>query len=99
MAVSVLIIESDEPTLQMLTSAFEGAGVTVHAALDGTAGLELAEQLVPALILAAVELPGFVSGYTICKRVKQSATLATVPLFLMSASASLEQLEQHRKLR
>lgn len=85
---TILIIE-DEPVLrETLGYNLERAGFTVSAAGDGIAGLELARQLQPSLIILDVMLPGL-DGFSICRTLTRERA---VPIILLTAL----QDEAHR---
>lgn len=98
MAVTVLLIESDDASITSLRDAFRSTGAEVLVERDGDAGVAVAEAQRPDLIVLSVEL-GRTSGYTICKRLKRSEVIPNVPVFLLSATATPEIFEKHRELK
>ena len=79
----ILVIE-DEPALsQVLSLVFKGGGFDVCIAATGTDGLRLTEEQHYDLILSDIDLPD-ISGFEICRRVKQNPKLQAVPIMLMS---------------
>ena len=53
--VSVLIVEDNQPMVDLLKSLLEAYGITdVHSAKDGDAGFELFKKELPDLILSTV---------------------------------------------
>src|SRR4030095_13434452 len=73
-------------------------GCNVRVVDDGTAGLQVAAEDKPDLILLSIELPR-VNGFSICNKLKKDNTLKAVPLVIMSSESSEETFEQHKKLR
>ncbi len=98
MGTNVLLIENDPVFAREATAALEGAGFGVRVTGDGKEGLELAFDLAPDLIVLCVELPRM-SGYSVCNKLKKDDRLRSIPLVIVSAEATPETFEQHRKLK
>jgi len=94
----VLIIESEEEFANHLVSLFANYDVETKVISDGKEGLEAAKQEPPELILLRVELPKM-SGYSVCKKLKQDKKLRSIPLIIMSSEATEETFESHKKLK
>lgn len=82
----VLIIEDNEQNRYLATFLLEGRGHSVTTAADGLAGIELASQLKPDLILLDIQLPEM-DGYSVARRLRQDATLAEVPIIAVTSYA------------
>jgi DNA-binding response OmpR family regulator len=95
---SALIIESDTAFANQLSAALQQIGFTTETIEDGAQGLARAKEAPPDLIALCVELPKM-SGYAVCNKLKKSKHLKDVPLVIMSAEATPETFEQHRKLK
>ncbi len=94
----ILVIESDEDFANSLVSMFNGFDAELNIIGDGKSGLQVAKQEPPDLILLCVELPKM-SGYSVCNKLKKDKKLKSVPLVVMSAEATEETFEQHKKLK
>lgn len=80
----ILVIE-DDPTQRLLSSSvLRSAGYEVLEAADGSTGLELARQYVPALIVCDVMMPGL-NGYQLVAALKHEVALSTIPVILLTA--------------
>jgi signal transduction histidine kinase/ActR/RegA family two-component response regulator len=92
---SVLYVE-DNPTNLVLMQAMidlpEFAGVTLHTATDGPAGLAAARQLRPGLILLDLSLPGM-DGRELLQQLRVDAALKAVPCIAVSAYALAPEIE------
>ncbi len=85
----ILVIE-DEPALsRVLSRVFKNGGFDVCIAATGGDGLRLAEEQNYDLILSDIDLPD-ISGFEICRRVKQNPNLRAVPIMLMSGRLAEE---------
>jgi CheY-like chemotaxis protein len=94
----ILLIESDGPFAQELSTALEARGLEARVTADGKEGLDLAKVDRPDLIVLCVELPKM-SGYSVCNKLKKDDQLKSIPLVIISAEATTETFEQHRKLK
>ncbi len=94
----ILLIESDSPFAQGLATAIEARGLEARVTGDGKEGLDLARVDRPDLIVLCVELPRM-SGYSVCNKLKKDDQLKSIPLVIISAEATPETFEQHRKLK
>ncbi len=80
----ILLIEDDLSTIRLLTSYFESKGYKCKGAVSGTKGLEELKGGIPKLILLDVILPD-ISGYEICKMIKDHKKYKQVPIYLLTA--------------
>lgn len=100
MATDVLLVESDERFLAEMTDTFRAAGISVLATSDGDEAFALAEVHAPRLIVLTVEArPGKPSGFTLCRKFRQTPDFAEVPIFILGAAVTEEVFEQHRRHR
>jgi CheY-like chemotaxis protein len=95
---TILLIESDSPFAREMADALEARGFGVRVSGDGKEGLELARDLRPDAVVLCVELPRM-SGYSVCNKLKKDEALRSIPLVVISAEATPETFEQHRKLK
>lgn len=78
---SVLIIEDEQPIVDILKFNLEKEGYIVFEAMDGVTGLDYALSKSPDLILLDVMLPGM-DGFEICKKVREKSS---VPIIMLTA--------------
>jgi CheY-like chemotaxis protein len=79
----VLIVEPDKQIRRMAKRLVEGFGYTPVVAQDGMAGLAMALQYVPDLVLTAALMPRM-DGREMCRRIKKSATTAKTKVAVMT---------------
>ncbi len=84
-AATVLYIEDDQQNRVLVRRVLEASGFTVIEAENGTVGLQLAQELLPDLILLDINLPE-ISGYEVTSRLKALEALAHVPIVAMTAN-------------
>ena len=80
----ILVVEDTPASLRLLTSLLTKAGYRVREAPDGELALWSARAQPPELILLDIRMPGM-DGYAVCRELKQTATLADVPVIFLSA--------------
>jgi len=98
MAKKILLIESDGAFAHEMSAAIEARGCAARVTADGKEGLDLARVDRPDLIVLCVELPKM-SGYSVCNKLKKDDELRSIPLLIISAEATPETFDQHRKLK
>jgi len=94
----ILVVENDAAYADQIRGSLEPLGLQVQVVGDGGEGLQQAKSNPPELILLSVELPNM-SGYSICNKLKKNPDLKRIPLIIMSAEATPEIFEQHKKLK
>ncbi|MFX0037262.1 MAG: response regulator [Candidatus Hermodarchaeota archaeon] len=80
----ILLIEDDLATIRLLTSYFESKGYKCKGVISGTKGIEELRGGVPKLILLDIILPD-ISGYEICKMIKDHNIYKEIPVYLLTA--------------
>jgi len=78
----VLIVEDDESMGTALRDGFSYEGYEVAFATDGAAGLRMAEEQSPDLVILDVMLPKM-SGFDVCKAIRASGS--AVPIIMLTA--------------
>jgi two-component system chemotaxis response regulator CheY len=84
---SILVVEDDESSRQLVTVMLELAGFTVEAAQDG--GEALSRLLVdpaPRLVLLDIMMP-VVDGLTILRWIKNNPATTRIPVVMISAKS------------
>jgi len=80
---TILLIDDEEAILSVFSMMLEHKGYRVIQATSGEAGLELARQHAPDLILTDLSMPGC-GGQAVLTRVRQTPELAATPVVLMT---------------
>jgi len=80
----VLVIDDDPDQRRLLGRMLEAAGWRVETAADGEAGLRLATERPPAVILLDVMMPRL-NGYQTCRQLKAAPATATIPVVMVTA--------------
>jgi len=86
---SILIVDDLQVHLELLEAIFEKEGHRVMAAHNGPEALQVAENSPPDLAILDVMMPGM-SGYELCKKLKQKYGSRFFPIILVTSLAELE---------
>lgn len=86
MSRSILIIEDNEQNRYLVTFLLERHGYTVHSAIDGMQGIDVARASSPDLILLDIQLPAM-DGYAVARALRQVSGLDAVPIVAVTSYA------------
>lgn len=89
--IEILLIEDDPAIRDLLATALEFEGYTVHRAADGESGVALARRRRPALILCDVMMPG-TDGYGVLAALRVDPALAPIPFIFLTARSQKKDL-------
>ena len=81
---TILIVDDEEPIINLLEYNLEKEGYNLIEARDGETGLKLAFDKKPDLILLDLMLPR-IDGLTVCKRIRNAPL--NIPIIMISAKA------------
>ena len=96
LAATVLVADDDADILHVIELNFRLEGFEVVTARDGADALAKAVAVRPDLVVLDVLMPG-IDGYTICARIRADASLAAVPVLIVSANYGSADLEAARR--
>ena len=82
----ILLIEDNEQNRYLVTFLLQARGWEVAHAADGPAGLALAGEIAPALILLDIQLPGR-DGYAVARALRANPKLAAIPVVAVTSYA------------
>ncbi len=84
-----ILVVDDEPNIaELIRFILEKENYTVVSALDGLAGLAVARENRPNLIILDVMLPGK-DGFEVCRTLKANPGTAMIPIVMLSARSEL----------
>ncbi len=93
MKYNILIIEDDEMNLDMITQRLELRGYRVLGASGGLAGIDLAREEQPDLILMDVNLPE-IDGWETTRRLKAEPATRHIPVVALTAHAMVSDRDK-----
>lgn len=82
----ILLIEDNEQNRYLVTFLLQARGWEVAHAADGPAGLALAGEIAPTLILLDIQLPGM-DGYAVARALRANPKLAAIPVVAVTSYA------------
>lgn len=86
----ILMIDDSPTVLKIMSLSLIANGFQVKTAATGTAGLALAREETPDVIILDVNLPD-VNGLELLGKLKEDAVLARVPVLLLSGQDTLDR--------
>lgn len=82
----ILLVEDNEMNRDMLSRRLMRRGFEVEVAVDGGAGLALAQEHHPDLVLLDMSLP-VLDGWEVARRLKAAPETAGIPIIALTAHA------------
>jgi twitching motility two-component system response regulator PilG len=83
MSRTALVIDNDDSTVSQTNAALSPLGYSVSSASDAAAGLGMANNLVPSIMLVNLATPGS-NGLELCKSIHGTDHLKDVPIILLT---------------
>jgi CheY-like chemotaxis protein len=83
----ILLVEDNEMNRDMLGRRLKRHGFEMCFAIDGPAGVAMAERERPDLILMDVALGEMMDGWEATRRIKSNPTTAEIPIIALTAHA------------
>lgn len=83
---TILIIEDNATERDAVQFALKKAGYTVLGAPDGAAGIKMASEHSPDLIICDIEMPGL-SGFETLEMLKQDPKTRDIPFVFLTGNA------------
>src|SRR5512135_1901827 len=80
----ILVVDDEADLVSVLRFGLQVEGFEVLDAYDGEAGLRLAREARPDLIVLDLMLPKM-DGYQVCRALKFDERYRTIPVFILSA--------------
>lgn len=81
---TILIVDDDESSRELLVMALEGSGYRLLVAESGPEALALAHAHLPDLVLLDVMMPGL-DGYEVCRSLRTATRTAEMPIVMITA--------------
>ncbi len=89
----ILIVDDNVPNLELLQAYLEDTDCVIEQAEDGTKALEMIEADKPDLLILDVMMPK-ISGFEICKRLKNDPKTADMPIIMVTALSEMGDIER-----
>lgn len=78
-AATILVVDDEQPIVDLVASYLTAEGFTVHRAIDGVGALSLARAVKPDLVILDVMLPG-IDGVEVCRRLHHETAVYVLML-------------------
>ncbi len=91
--IDVVVAEDSPIQAKMLQKRLIDAGYEVRVGVNGAKALELIRERPPQIIISDIEMPEM-TGFELCRAVKNDAELKRIPLILLSTLSSPEDIIQ-----
>lgn len=83
---STVLIVDDQPAIRRIMSRIlEAEGYRIYTAANGQEALQVASEIMPDVILLDVLMPNGMSGFEVCRRLRQTPFLNDVPILMVTA--------------
>lgn len=80
----ILIVDDEQDILELLAYNFNKEGMKVHKADSGKTAIQIAEKIIPDVILLDVMLPD-TDGISVCEHLRKNASLKNTLIIFLSA--------------
>jgi CheY-like chemotaxis protein len=90
---TILIVEDSPVQAQAVMELLKHRNVSILCAANGEAGLEMARQNMPEVILLDVEMPGM-SGLEVCRLLRDDTGTAKIPIILFTTHTDQETIRE-----
>jgi two-component system alkaline phosphatase synthesis response regulator PhoP len=93
----ILIVDDDPAAVELIQYMLQREGYETSLAVTGAAGLTMAREERPDLILLDVMLPEM-DGLEACRRLRADASISHIPIIMLSARAQSSDLKSGREV-
>jgi DNA-binding response OmpR family regulator len=87
----VLFVDDSPDILSLLNEALEKEGMETLVALEGNQALSIARKMIPDIIILDAVMPTM-SGFDVCKRLKEDPELRSIPVIFMTGLSDTESV-------
>ena len=94
-AYNVLYIEDNPDNMRLVKRALDARGYIFHGAVNGLAGIQMAESIIPVVILLDIILPD-IDGYEVARRIRKhrDSAVRQIPIIAITANTLKGDAEQ-----
>ncbi|MGB8214855.1 MAG: diguanylate cyclase [Anaerolineales bacterium] len=87
---TVLIVDDSPENITLLSRILKMSGYRIEVAADGPRAVEIAETLLPDIILLDINMP-VMDGFETCARLKENESTRAIPVIFISALDNVEE--------
>src|SRR5687767_2709067 len=92
----ILVAEDERDIRELITFTLTFAGHKITQAANGEQAVELAQKVLPDLVMTDVRMPKM-TGYEACKKLKTIDETKNIPVVILSAKGQDEEIEAGRE--
>jgi CheY-like chemotaxis protein len=89
----VLVVDDNEQNLELIVAYLEDVECRTMSAANGMEALDIIQRKTPDLVLLDVMMPK-ISGFEVCRRIKNNPQTADVPVIMVTALNELADIEK-----
>jgi len=93
----VLLVEDEKMLADMYSTKFTMDGYETHTAYDGEAGLAMAKEVLPDIILLDIIMPK-IDGFGVLKMLHEDNTTKKIPVILLTNLGQDEDIKKGKQL-
>ncbi len=93
----ILIVEDEESLLKLESILLTSKGYEVKGVANGRAALDAIAAEAPDLVLLDIMLPE-IDGFEVCQRIKENPATAKIPVIMLTAKKSREDMARGEKV-
>jgi len=93
----ILIVEDEESLLKLESILLTSKGYDVQGVPNGQAALDAIAENPPDLVLLDIMLPEM-DGFEVCRRIKNDAATSHIPVIMLTAKKSREDMARGEKV-
>jgi CheY-like chemotaxis protein len=82
----IMLVDDDIDIIDTYRPVLEAAGYEVRVAHDGKSGFELFREFLPDAAVIDLAMEHFDSGFTLCKRIKDTPEGRGIPVIIMTSA-------------
>lgn len=90
---TILVVDDELMTREMLRMMLELSGYAVTEAVDGEDALAKIDEVQPDMVLLDVMMPG-VDGFEVCRRLRANEKTAHIPIVILSAKTAPDAVQK-----
>jgi DNA-binding response OmpR family regulator len=90
MSPRIFVVDDSPINLKLVSGALGAAGYEIITAQNGREALQRVDQVQPDLVVLDVVMPDL-SGYEVCRRLRQKPGFAQLPIMMLTSNDSLEE--------
>lgn len=95
----VLIVDDQGELRKLVRLTLQSDEYELFEADNGEGALEMAQIVLPNLVILDVMMPGSLDGYAVCERLKSEGQASSINVILLTARGQAADLEEGTRVR